>query len=358
MKLSIKTDTLKEMVSKVVKGAGLNKLVPLTSMLAIELKSNILTMHTTDMSNHLYINHDKIAGEDFYVTVGVEQFSKLIGKMTCENVTLELKGNSLEVKGNGTYNIELPLDENGNLIKFPNPYTMPLPSVGTIELTTVKAILNTAKQSLATTLEIPCYTGYYVGDKVIATDTYKICGMNIKLFDEPVLISSEMMDLLDVIDTEKIDVGMNDDIITFTTPDCAIYGYKMEGLEDFSIDAINGLLDTEFDSVCKVSKTAMLALLDRIALFVGTYDNKAINLTFTANGIDISSKNTSGVETIDYVESQDFKPFTCNIDIDMLTSQIKANPADVVELHYGNDKFVSITNGNTILIISLLEDDE
>ena len=360
MKLQIKTELLKDMVTKAVKGASQNKLVPLTGMMAIQLANNNLVLHTTDMTNHLYIRQDKVLGEDFYVTVSVDQFSKLIGRLTCENVTMELKDNSLEIKGNGTYNLELPLDENGSLVKFPDPYgskSMPMPVTKQIELSTMQAVLNTAKASLATTMEIPCYTGYYIGGKIVTTDTYKICGMNIPMFDEPVLISPEMMNLLDVMTSEKIDVSINDKEIAFVTPDCVVYGYLMEDIDEFSIDAISNVLETDFDSVCKISKSAILGTLDRIALFVGTYDNKAIRLNFTPQGIDISSKQTSGIETVDYTESSNFKAFTGFIDIDMLTVQLKAYTGDTVELHYGNDQFISLVNGNTTQVIALLEDD-
>lgn len=360
MKLQVKTEVLKEMVTRAVKGASCNKLIPLTSMMAIELKDNKLTIHTTDMSNHLYIEQNNVTGDDFYVTVQVEQFSKLIGRLTCENVILELKDNSLEIIGNGTYNIELPLDENGQLIKFPNPIGDVVADAKktTIELSTIKAILNTAKASIATTLEVPCYTGYYMGDKILTTDTYKICSMGINVFEQPVLISPEMMELLDVMIAEHIDVVIDNETIKFITADCIVYGYKMEGLEEYAVDALNGLLSTEFDNVCKVSKAELLATLDRIALFVGTYDNKAIRLNFTTNGIDISSKQTSGIETVGYVESENFKPFTGLIDIEMFTAQIKAYTGDAVELHYGNEQFISLVNGNITQIIAMLEENE
>ena len=112
MKLTIKTVKLKEMVAKAVKGVGNNKLIPLTSLMAIELKDATLTLITTDATNYLYISEDKVVGEDFYVVVDANVFSKLISKMTCEDVTLEIKSDiiALQVKGNGTYKIELPLD--------------------------------------------------------------------------------------------------------------------------------------------------------------------------------------------------------------------------------------------------------
>lgn len=362
MKFQVKADVLKDMVARAIKGASCNKLIPLTNMISVELNNGELTLHTTDMTNHLYIRKkqtaDNFSGDEGAVTVGVETFSKLVGRMTCEIIKFELKGNSLEVKGNGTYNIELPLDENGNPIAFPNPILDELPEKDTIALQDIKIMVNTAKSSLATTMEVPCYTGYYIGDKVITTDTYKICCIDKCLLEEEVLISPEMMNLLDLMEADTIKVYANDSVILFSTPECDVYGYKMDGIEDYQVDAISQLLATPFYQICKVSKDSLLATLDRIALFVGTYDNKAIRLTFTPEGINVSSKKTDGVELVSYTESENFKPFTCLIDIDTLISQVKANIPDTVELHYGHDKFVSITNGIVTQILALLVDTE
>lgn len=363
MKLTLKTEKLKEMVSRAVKGVGNNKLIPLTSLMAIEVKDNKLTLITTDATNYLYVSEDKVVANDFYVVVDANVFSKLISKMTCENVTLEVSSGIwvLNVKGNGNYKIELPLDENGEPIKYPDPVDkldLSSASEKTVNRTTIQVILESIKPALAVTLESPCYTGYYVGDQVVATDTYKIASMDIDLFGAKRLVSPEFMDLLSVINAEKISVYMTDTDIVCSTPDCVVYGKFMEGIEDYAIDAIMGLVDTEIDSFCSVPKNAILQLLDRLSLFVGTYDKNAINLTFTQNGLQVSSKAASGVEIIDYVASSDFKPFTCAVDIQMLTQEIKAIQNDVIELYYGEDNAIKMTDGNITIIVALLEDND
>ena len=71
--------------------------------------------------------------------------------------------------------IDIPLDENGEFIVYPNPLaTEKKPkkvSIGEIHLSTIKTILTSCKPALATTMETPVYTNYYAGDTVIATDT-------------------------------------------------------------------------------------------------------------------------------------------------------------------------------------------
>lgn len=359
MKMTINTSTLQNMVAKSMKGASCNKMIPLTGLMAIELKDHLLTLITTDATNYLYVREGKVEGDDFYVVIQADMFAKLISKLTCEKVSLELKDNTLMVKGNGKYSIELPLDEEGELIKYPNP----LESVsGTlpenhINLSTIKLILNTAKAALADTLEVPCYTGYYVGNKVVATDTYKICGINIKLWDEPALVSPEMMSLLDIFTEEKFVVCRNGNIMIFESSNCTVYGTLMDSIDDYQIEAIDGLLEQGFDSSCKLTKSALLQLLDRLALFVSPYDKNGVYLTFTRDGLQIESKQANSVELIPYAESENFRAFTCCVDIEMLHSQVKANTGDSITIHYGEDNAIKLTDGNVTQVVALLEDD-
>lgn len=358
MKLTIKTEIFKEMISRAIKGASQNKLIPITGLMAISLRGSSLTLITTDASNYLYIKQDNVVGDDFYVVIQVEQFSKLISKMTCESITLECSDNVLNVKGNGDYKIELPLDEEGNLIVFPDPYAdVEITESTEVNIATIRTILNTVKPSLAVTMEVPVYTRYYVGDRVIATDTYKMASINSNILNtEPILISAEMMNLLDVMTCEKIGFTKIDNTIVFSSPDCLVYGHIMEGIEEYAIEPITELLDEEFSSGCKVDRNSFLSILDRISLFVSQYDNRAITLTFTDKGIDISSKASTGIETLTYLESDNPVPYTCSIDIEILTSQIKANVSETVDLKYGNENTIKIVDGNVIQVTALLED--
>jgi hypothetical protein len=263
------------------------------------------------------------------------------------------------VTGNGKYSIELPLDEEGELIKYPDPLAGVniAPESGPVNLSTIKLILNTAKSALADTLEVPCYTGYYVGNKVVATDTYKICGINIKLWDEPALISPEMMNLLDIFTDEKIAVCRTGNIMIFESAACTVYGTLMDSIDDYQIEAIDGLLEQDFESSCKVTKSALLQLLDRLALFVSPYDKNGVYLTFTKDGLQIESKQANSVEVIPYAESENFRAFTCCVDIEMLHSQVKANTGDGITIHYGEENAIKIADGNVVQVIALLEDD-
>lgn len=366
MKLTINTATFQNMVAKAVKGAGMNNDLFITQLMSISLSDNRLTLTTTDNNNYLYIRQDKVAGDDFNVVVAVDKFSKLISKLTCQEVTLEVSEgkegelDKLTVKGNGKYVLELPYDENGELIEFADPLsgtTDDFYSSGEIQLSTVRHILNTAKAALLVGKDDMCYSDYYCGDRVVATDTYKICGIDVKIFDEPKLISPQLMDLLDVMSSENITIRYKDDVVIFETSEVDIYGVVDEGIETYQIDAISGLIDEQFPSSCKIEKAPLLQMLDRLSLFVDTFDKNSVYLTFTRDGLMVSSKQDSGSEIIPYKESTDFTDYTCCLDIDLFKTQVKAYQDDVIELLYGKENSIKLTCGNTKQIIALADDD-
>lgn len=358
MKLKLKTLKMQEMVSKAVKGASNNKMIPITSLMAIELKDNVLTLTTTDASNYVKIIEKQVEGENFYIVVQTDTFSKLVAKTSVEFITLTLKENQLEVKGNGTYSIELPLDEEGKLIKFPEYKFNDKADKSVVNLTTIKSILGANKAALAETMEVPCYTGYYFGeDAVVTTDTFKICHNEIKVFDHTMLLPCELISLLAIMTDEKITVQQADGKILFSTENCVIYGTELDGIDDFAIEAITGFVNSEFESMCKLPKAALLAVLDRLLLFVTNYDKNGVYITFTKDGVLISSKKSTGSELIKYQDSENFQPYTCCADIQLLKTQISAQDGELVELYYGHEKAIKMVSGKITQITALLEDD-
>lgn len=362
MRLKINTAAFQNMVAKATKGAVMNKDLFITQLMAIQLKDGKLTLITTDNSNYLYVS-EKLPGEDFYVVVQVDKFSKLISKLTCDVVELELvskKGelDKLVVTGNGRHVLELPYDEDGELIEFPDPVdtvdTKDWKSVVT-KLSTIKMILSTAKPALSASADT-CYSGYYMGDNIISTNTYKICGIDIKMFDTPMLIPPQLIDLLDVITEEDITVQYNEDSLIFSTVSIVVYGKAMTGIEDYKITAIQALLDEPFPSSCKIDKSLLLQILDRASLFVDTYDKNGIYLTFTKDGLMVSNKKDKGEELIPYKESNDFKEYTCCLDIDLFKTQVKAYPSDLLEILYGKNSLKFVV-GNVKQFVALSIDD-
>ena len=189
--MKIKTEVLQNSVSKAVKGAGLNKLLPLTNMISITVEDGVMELATTDMTNYLYIKEDIGVSNPLQVVIEIETFAKLVSRLSCEYVSLELEDSCLKVKADsGEYSIEIPLDENGNPIKFTDKKFVTDKPAWIIKTAAVRDILQVCKPALAITLEAPCYVNYYVGNGVISTDSYKIAYLNTNILPETALISN------------------------------------------------------------------------------------------------------------------------------------------------------------------------
>ena len=359
MKLTINTSQLQNLVTKASKGASENKLLPMTSLMSVDYDGNgHLSLTTTDMTNYLTVrlNEASTSDDELHIVVMAESFAKLISKMTSENVTLEFDGEQFTVSGGrSTYKIELPLDVDGTLVKLSVPEVKGKLNQK-IKISSIKKILNTAKSSLATTLDSPCYTAYYIGDTILSSDGYKICCIKEKLFDKPVLISSATMDLLDIAESD-LQCALVDDSIKFMTEDetFSLSTKTFDGIEFYSVNEITDLVESEFEANCVLNKNAMLQALDRLSLFVGQYDRNVIDMTFDADRLLLTNRAQAGIEEIEYVSTTG-NAFECAIDIEMLISQIKAQPNDEFKLYYGLDNCIKIADDNTVQIISLFNE--
>lgn len=357
MEFSIKTEKLQEMVGKASKCVSNNKLIPITSLISIGVENNQLVLITTDATNYFKtVAEDKVDCENFEVAVLADTFTRLIQKTTSDNVSLSLEGNSLKIKGNGTYTMELIMDESGLPVKFPKKWADETwdASLGVIKLSTVNTILNYNKPSLAVSLDVPALTSYYCGDKVVTSDSFKICSTAVKVFDKPLLISSRLMDILSIMSEEDINISSSDKALLFHTKTDLVYAPITEGIESFPIDAISGLVDSDFPSTCKIPRVAVLEIIERLSLFVSPYDKKGINLTFTKDGVMFSSKKSSGVELVPYASSDNFKDYTCCIDIELLRSQIATQDNDYIELSYGSEIAIKMVTNNVTQIVALM----
>lgn len=365
MKFTVNTPVLQEMLSKAVKGASNDNQRPLTGLIAIELKDNVLTLITSSESNYLYVCREKTEGEDFYVVVPVEIFAKLVSKLTAEKTTLELQNNNLVITSGGKYTIEVSIDEEGELTRYPDPFSkLPVSTAKQykIKKSTLGLILAVNSASIADgeiAKDLPeVYTGYHLYDSIVTTDTIKMCGIKIPVCDEPMLLRASTMKLTELFTEENLMINVvgNDVVIMAEgASDCIIVSKLMEDIEDFQIDALNNLLASEFESTCAVGKTKFLQILDRLSLFIDKLDDYGVYLTFTKDGLQMSNKKSSSEELLPYEASDNFKPYKCKVDIKMLIDQVKAAPGDLINLEYGNDTCLKFVDGNVTQLVALLD---
>ena len=355
MKLTIGTGMLQALLAKAVKGAGCNKLIPMTSLIAIKLTDGTLSVTTTDATNYLCLTEENIDGDEFYVAVQVDLLSKLVSRMTCDMVTLEVTDNCLNVIGNGKYQIDIPLEDDGTPVKLPNPIEKfnKDNKIGSVDDAAILTVLASVKPALATQMDYPWYTCYYVKDSIVATDTYTVADYTEGFLDEAKLISSDVMDLLGLL-TGNIDVFFDGDKMMFVADDGIVYGAIPNGIEHYSINEVKALVNQKFDHSCVVAKPALLSLLDRISLFVGAYDNGKITLSFGKDGLEVTSRYAN--EVVKYLKSDNAGEFVCQTDVNTLVAQVKAQTGGEITIEYGEENAIKIIDGELTSVVALLDE--
>ena len=357
--LQLKTNKLKEMVTKAFKGVGNDRNKPITELIALKLEDGTLTLITTDYDNFMYVCEEVEADGAFYAVVQANQFVKLISRLTSDEVTLNVAENCLEVKGNGTYKIPVEIDAGtGKIVEYTDPLKAisfdDIQSIGEITEQDISTIIRALKPSLAQTVEIPQYVNYYIGETVLSTDTNTASCYEKELVSEPILVSAAVMEMLGVYSSETpIAIYKKGNRLIFRGENFTLFGYAMPGLDEYQVDAIQHYLGSEYPSMCQLPKQEMLQALDRLSLFVSDFDEDKIGISFTEDGLVLSSKQSDSVETVKYLKKVNLEETSCFIYLYMLTSQIKAQTGDTIDLYFGEERSVKLVD-NACKVVSVL----
>lgn len=350
--IKLSTVTFQNAVAKAIKAAGFNKLLPITSMIGIKSVKNVLLLLTTDGTNSLYVKADAVSSDDFSIVVDAEVFAKLVSKTTSEFITLEITDNYLVVIGNGEYKLSLQLADDGSLLTFPDPVDFDFGSDTKVNKSVIDVMLNSIKPSLSTQAGI-LYSNYYVGDVIVGTDRAMFSSFDDDSFGERLLLSRSFVDLLGLMSGD-IEMYYDNDSVLAKDGNLLLYSKSKLSPDGFQEDKIKAILDIEMDSYCKINKQALLSTLERIAIFVGEFDDSAINIHFTKDGLEIMSMNSSGVETVEYMEHKFDNEFTAKINILRLIAQLKAYASDSVDIYFGNDKLLKLKDGKLTQVIAYM----
>ena len=348
--LTFKTTKLQEMVSKAFKGVGNNKLKPITELISLRLTGGLFTLTTTDGDNYMYITESVENDGDFYAVVQANQFARLVSKITSEDVSLSVENNCLEVYCNGNYKIPVEIDAStGTIVEYTDPVAKLQYSenekIGAITVQDISTILRALKPALATTLEIPQYVNYYVGDVVLATDTNMASCYKKAITSTPVLVSAVAMDMLSVYTgTNALSIYKVSNRLLFKGDNFILFGYAMPGVDEFAVESINMFVETQHPSMCKIPKQTILQALDRLSLFVSDFDEDKIGTDFTSEGLRLSSKQSDSIEVVPYTSADNLQEMKSCMYLNMLSSHIKAQTGDSIDIHFGEPNSIKLVD--------------
>jgi DNA polymerase III sliding clamp (beta) subunit (PCNA family) len=362
LKMTINTEVLKGLVQRAAKGAIGNNLAPITNMMELELIDGNLRLTTTDLSSYLSILQGEVTGDNMRIVLTADIFSRLVGRTTSENITItQTELESVVIKGNGTYTLPLPLDGNGDPVRFKDIDLEWKKVKGkTVNLSALESLLRVNKASIARGVEAPCYTGYYCGeDSVVTTDRYKVCRNAVRIFDDTTLLQDSFVELFAVLLDEKVTLKKKGDAVMVKTPSAVIVGEVNDDIENFAIDAINNLIYSEFPYYVVLHKAALLEAIERITLFMDEQvDKGALNLLFTKKGLELSTMGSKNNEVIAYQDDKQFSPFEASIDVTFFKDLIKVQPGDSIDLWYGSDVAVKMATDFVSQVVALYVENE
>lgn len=363
--LKIKTELFKGLLDKAIKGCSFNKMIPITGLLSIEAKNGVLTLFTTDKINYLRVSEKiKEDVEDFVVVVDARLFTDLINKTTSEYISMELNKESLYVEGNGSYFFEIPVDENGEMIKFPDLNDIRENGEAIeIDMKKFRDKLLMSRAALPLTLEAREMNNYYLKDKIITSDVFKVtCLDNLpELKDSTLFFSREFGDLIIAMDYPKAKILVADNKIQLFNDNFVLLGEVGDMFDKYPIEGIQSYIASDFKHDVVINRKDIMEILERITLFVSVFDRSTIRANFTKDGIEITSKKKNGKEFLSYVEAklpEDFKQMDSIIDVEYLKSQLDVQSVEKVTVHFGNDSAIKITSPEVIQIIALSEEEE
>lgn len=348
MKFTINTAKVNAILSAVAKGVGKKYTLPITEYLQIKLEDNTLSITATDLTNFITYVDAEVEGEDGEAIVKADTLIKLVSKTTKDKMTFNLKEGHLEVKGNGTYKIEL-LEEG----EFPTYEFDAEADTSEIETSVLKRMFHTNKSAIADELLMPCLTGYNVGAMAITTDGIKMCINDVEVASQNMLITQTLADLLSTLTAEKVSIQKDENKILFTTHNIIIFGTELDGIEEYP--DVTPILEIEHPSSVTVSKSALTSAIDRLGLFVNSFDNNGIRLQFTAEGLIIEDLKQNSQESIEYAEKKLDEDVELIVNIDLFKDILAPLQQVNVKLEIGAEFPIKIAEDKVTQIISTME---
>lgn len=370
MKAVVMTKEFQDMVAKVIKGSGQEPQLLVTMCMNIEVKKGYLNLTTTDMNNTVNVSSTKVVkecDEDIFTCVNGDTFTKLISKLTSEEITLEMAegGSVLLVKsGSGKYPFSVYVDtDEVTPVRISTPkFNRDL--VGhEIQAVTLKSLLTHNRNCLAkNATNNQLYACYYMDKDGVATfDTIKSCVNNgVKVTSTPILVKPDTVNILDVFTDEKVAVQVDGKYIRFSAGGIEIVSNLVEGASEFPIAPLRDLAVKSSGATLTFNKQNLLNCLDRLMLFIGTQDMYCVSVAFdkkTAVFTGYDDKNIC--ESLTCTAGEVSTPITQLLSLQHLRIQVAACVTDDVKLCFGSDSGLTIEDGNIILFVPyLIADDE
>ena len=345
MKFKIETSKLNYILGKVSKGLGKSQMIPVTNYFQFVVEDGDLTVTATDNVNFVSYFLENVDSDDGEIIIKADPLLRLAAKTTAKEMEFDFDDYILEVKGNGKY--KLPVYDDNDFPSYEIPSEQePIE----LELNEIKNMLKINKAAIAVDDTLPCLMGYNVGgDYNITTDGIKMAINDVELFQDNFLMTQELAELITSMDGENVNVWKDENKIIFETETMTVFGTELEGLDEYP--DITPVLELEYENSATVSKSDLLAIIERLDIFVGEEENFGIFLNFKEDKLVVEDINKNSFETLQINGGDEI---TLAVNIHFLKHILNAVHDDVVKLEYEEGFPLKIHEGNVTLFLSTM----
>lgn len=360
--VKINTVLLKNMINQAVKVCSFIKMLPLTEIIEISIKNNILGVRATDNITHLLLTHQlDTDNQDMSVAVDAATINSLINKTTSSEVSLVINDSSLTFIGNGSYQLDIRVDESGQPIKFKDVVNPDVPKTA-FNFDDFANKLDISKVSMPVGYDSPELNFYYVGDIIVATNAFKVTAVdNVEeLKGHQMYVSRDLGKIIMDMNFKEANLCTVDDILYITGDGFLLSSQYITQLDTYPIDPVRAMLKGGYSSNVTVNKQDLARVLDRLSIFVSVYDNNSIKINFKDNRLVLSNEKNSSNEEIIYLANnlQDKdKDLNIKVNISNLKEQVSAIDLDNVVIYFDKDNDATIMmtdkDGSIVEVLSL-----
>jgi DNA polymerase III sliding clamp (beta) subunit (PCNA family) len=352
--VKLKTNLFQKALSKAMKAVSNNKLLPITSLIGIKtIKEGYLFLMAYDGNNYLETGFPIETFEDKYVAVNANSLYALASRLTSEDVNLEFTQDYLKVSSGGSnYKFEIATEE-GKVVVFPT-FNAQFVETKEIPLKDLELALTLNKPAAAETSELVSITGAYFGDKIVTTNGYMACITHRKLFNNPLLLTYDTLNLISALNGEKAVVSIGTKIKVTDNNGTMFIGEPMSQVNDYPLAKVLQFLDVDNKGSFVVAKKDVIQALDRLNIFVNDFDKNVIELEVKEGEFVLKSLASSAIETLKL--SNKNIPTKFKIDYGYFRSQVASLKDDVMTVRYGNTSSIMLVEKDANHIIALISE--
>lgn len=353
--MKINTNKLRNMLGHITKVKA-NPLLEISNYIQLVCdKDGSMRINATDGDNHITVFEDGEYDESIDYIVKTDQFVSLINKTTTENVTLTAKENYLEVKGNGTYKVELVQGEIYPDHKIETNGALKIDDCVAYNL---KHGLNVGKNVKSQTAADGCLFGYlFRNNHIITADAIKVNASDFDCQGLEVLIPPSLANLVQTLSSEKVNIihDVNNNSIMFKSTNIVISGTLMEGVEEYP-ESILPMIEETQPSLCVVDTQEFLKALNRIGLFIDIYDMNTLQIAFVGDLITLQTVGGS-VESITTKDSPRHEDIVYEVNIKYLQDLVSSVDSPTIDIEYGNPDLIKIVSDKDQMLLSTLDNE-